>query len=605
MKSRSHRLVGATAVIGLVAAVAATVPGTAVAAAGPDHPSSVSERALSSGIVRDALTALRDNAARLGFDTDRKGAQGLGQQYRVTVTDVLHDPSGAEHVRMDRTFAGLPVLGGDFVVHRAPDGRWMGATATLRRSLDTLNLSPLVDRASALLDATVGTSTSLASTLGAPGLVIDARHGAPALAWDVFTTGTQPDGTPSRLHSFIDAVTGQVRFRDETVETIRNTDAVPPIGNVGGEGSQDLRNQPGVGAATATGKGRSLYAGEVPLHTSFLDNVFSLKDLTRGGGYTADAEDTADNCLSLALPICASNAPTKLFTDEDNIWGDGTQRSRQTVAVDAQYGSNTTWDFYKNVFKRAGVANDSVGVYSRVHYGHNYANAFWSDDCQCMTYGDGDGKQLGPLVSLDITGHEITHGVTSRTAKLPNDGESGGLNEANSDIFGTMIEFYAHNAKDVGDYLIGETSFVDAKDKKGDYNAIRYMDDPSRDKSSPDCWNNALNQLDVHLSAGVGDHFFYLLSEGSGKKTINGIKYDSSTCDGKSVTGIGRDVAARIWYQALTRYFTSGTDYGSARAAVANAATDLFGPNSKELAAVNAAWDAVNVHVDENAGGLF
>jgi Zn-dependent metalloprotease len=111
--------------------------------------------------------------------------------------------------------------------------------------------------------------------------------------------------------------------------------------------------------------------------------------------------------------------------------------------------------------------------------------------------------------------------------------------------------------------------------------------------------------LDVHLSAGVGDHFFYLLSEGSGKKTINGMKYDSSTCDGKDITGIGRDVAAKIWYQALTRYFTSGTDYGSARAAVANAATDLFGASSKELAAVNAAWDAVNVHVDNDAGGLF
>ncbi|HEY3604913.1 MAG TPA: M4 family metallopeptidase, partial [Sporichthyaceae bacterium] len=571
MKAPAQLLIGATAVVGLVAA--ATVPGTALAAAGPAAGPDQS-------IVRDALTALRDNAARLGFDTDRQGPQSLGKQYRVTATDVMQDPSGAQHVRMDRTFAGLPVLGGDFVVHRAPDGRWVGATATLHRSLDTLNLSPVVDRASALVDAALGTTTSLATALGAPGLVIDTRHGAPALAWDVFTTGTQPEGTPSRLHSFVDAVTGQVRFRDETVETIRDTDGVPPIGNVGSEGSQNLRDQPGVGATNATGKGRSLYAGEVALHTSFLDNVFALKDLTRGGGYTADAEDTADNCLSLALPICTSNAPTKLFTDEDNAWGDGTQRSRQTVAVDAQYGSNMTWDFYKNVFKRAGVANDSVGVYSRVHYGHKYANAFWSDDCQCMTYGDGDGKQLGPLVSLDITGHEITHGVTSRTAKLPNDGESGGLNEANSDIFGTMIEFYAHNAKDVPDYLIGETSFIDAKDKKGDYNAIRYMDDPSRDKSSPDCWNNALNQLDVHLSAGVGDHFFYLLSEGSGKKTINGIKYDSSTCDGKNVTGVGRDVAAKIWYQALTRYFTSGTDYGSARAAVASAATDLFGATS-------------------------
>jgi hypothetical protein len=126
-------LVGATALAGLVAGVTATAPGTARAAADPAGPDST--------IVRAALAALRDNAARLGFDTDHRGAQGLGKQYAVTVTDVLHDPNGAAHVRMDRTFAGLPVLGGDFVVHRAPDGRWVGASATLHRSLDGLGLS--------------------------------------------------------------------------------------------------------------------------------------------------------------------------------------------------------------------------------------------------------------------------------------------------------------------------------------------------------------------------------------------------------------------------------------------------------------------------------
>lgn len=599
MRNPSRLLVGVSAMAGLAAGVAATVPGTALAAA--------NAAGANQSVVRDALAALRDNAGRLGFDTDRKGAQGLGKQYRVTVTDVLRDDNGAAHVRMDRTFAGLPVLGGDFVVHRAPDGRWVGASATLHRSLDTLRLSPIVEGATAVLDAAIGTATTSAAAPGAPALVIDARHGAPALAWDVQTVGTQPDGTPSHLHSYVDAVTGAVRFRDETVQSLRetggpNNDGAATNSKADHVPSEFVRS---AGAATANGKGRSLYAGEVPLRTSSLNNVFALKDLTRGGGYIGDAEDTADNCLSVGLPICTSNAPSKLFTDDDNSWGDGTQASRQTVAVDAQYGSNTTWDFYKNVFKRSGVANDGVGVYSRVHYGRHYANAFWSDDCQCMTYGDGDGKLIGPLVSLDITGHEITHGVTSRTAKLGNDGESGGLNEANSDIFGTMIEFYAHNAKDVGDYLIGETSFVQAKDKQGKYNAIRYMDEPSRDKSSPDCWNNALGQLDVHLSAGVGDHFFYLLSEGSGKKTINGIPYDSSTCDGKAVKGIGRDVAAKIWYQALTRYFTSGTTYATARGAVARAATDLFGANSKEMAAVNAAWDAVNVHVDDEQSPLF
>uniref|UniRef100_UPI0013D3529C M4 family metallopeptidase n=3 Tax=Pseudomonadota TaxID=1224 RepID=UPI0013D3529C len=79
-------------------------------------------------------------------------------------------------------------------------------------------------------------------------------------------------------------------------------------------------------------------------------------------------------------------------------------------------------------------------AYNRVHYSRNYNNAYWSDACFCMTYGDGDGTTLRPLVALDVAGHEMTHGVTSRTANLTYSGESGGLNEATSDIFGTMVE---------------------------------------------------------------------------------------------------------------------------------------------------------------------
>ena len=82
---------------------------------------------------------------------------------------------------------------------------------------------------------------------------------------------------------------------------------------------------------------------------------------------------------------------------------------------------------------------------------------------------------------------------------------------------------------------------------------------------------------------------------GSGRKTINGVPYDSPTCNGSTVRGIGRDQAAQIWYRALTHYFTSGTDYRAARAAVLSSAKDLYGAKSKQAAAVAAAWDAVNV----------
>ena len=150
-----------------------------------------------------------------------------------------------------------------------------------------------------------------------------------------------------------------------------------------------------------------------------------------------------------------------------------------------------------------------------MHYGKNYVNAFW--DGTKMTYGDGDGINYGPLVCLDVAGHEMWHGVTENTAGLTYSGESGGLNEATSDIFGTMVEFYAANANDPGDYLIGE-----------EFDLAQHAGLP------PDGQPDRGRQLAELLSAptprtstcttrsGVGNHFFYLLAEGSGAKTING-----------------------------------------------------------------------------------
>src|SRR6188768_481498 len=206
-----------------------------------------------------------------------------------------------------------------------------------------------------------------------------------------------------------------------------------------------------------------------------------------------------------------------------------------------------------------------------------------------MTYGDGDGVNYGPLVSLDVAGHEMSHGVTENTAGLTYEGESGGLNEATSDIFGTMVEFHAANSNDPGDYLIGEE--FDLKNHAG----LRRMDNPASDGDSVNCWSSGVGNLDVHYSSGVGNHLFYLLAEGSGAKTINGIAHSSPTCNGSTVTGIGRDAAQKIWFRALTVYMTSGTTYAQARTATLNAATDLFGAGSTQRSAVAAAWSAVSV----------
>ncbi|MFF9803227.1 M4 family metallopeptidase, partial [Streptomyces rochei] len=162
---------------------------------------------------------------------------------------------------------------------------------------------------------------------------------------------------------------------------------------------------------------------------------------------------------------------------------------------------------------------------------------------------------------------------------------------ATSDIFGTLVEFYAGNASDPGDYLIGEKIVRSGFGR----DALRYMDKPSKDGASADCWTPAVGDLDVHYSSGVANHFAYLLAEGSGAKTVNGVSHNSPTCDGSSVTGIGRAKLGAVWYRALTVYMTSSTDYAGARTATLSAAKDLYGAGSAEYGAVAAAWSAVGV----------
>ncbi|MFB7651437.1 MULTISPECIES: M4 family metallopeptidase [unclassified Streptomyces] len=493
---------------------------------------------------------------------DRADALGLTAAQDTEVRDVIVDDDGTQHVRYDRTYRELPVLGGDFVLHLAPDGDFRGADRATEARVSLPTVTPKLSApkaadlaANALRAANPG--ELLKKLTAKPQLVVDALHGTPKLAWRTNAAAMDPLGNPVARTVLTDAGTGARIDAWDTIET-------------------------------AAGDGESLYSGTVPLETTSSGSSYQLKDPTRGGTYTGDAENQTDLCF---LGICLVRAPSTPFTDADNHWGTGSAGDRASAAVDAQYGTDVTWDYYKDVHGRSGIAGDGKGSYNRVHYGNKYNNAFWDDSCFCMTYGDGDGSTFGPLVSLDVAGHEMTHGVTSSTAALTYSGESGGLNEATSDIFGTLVEWHAGNSTDAGDYLIGEKVVRDGFGR----DALRYMDKPSRDGSSADCWSTAVGDLDVHYSSGIANHFAYLLAEGSGARTVGGVRYDSPTCDGSSVSGIGRDKLGDVWYRALTVYMTSSTDYAGARAATLSAAGDLYGTDSAEYAAVGAAWSAVNV----------
>ncbi|GAB3389861.1 M4 family metallopeptidase [Lysobacter fragariae] len=456
------------------------------------------------------------------------------------------DKDGTEHVRFDRTYAGLPVIGGDLVMH-SRNGQFKGVSMTQGAPL-SLSVRPSVDSSAAVVAAGAEFGSDFA---GAPesALVVYARSGAPRLAWQIRLHNERADMT-----YILDAHRGRVLERWSNRET-----------------------------AVANGTARTLYSGDVALTTNAILGGYELRDPSRGGTRTIDASN--------------SRTSGQVYKDTDNVWGNYAVSDLATTAADAQYGTKVTWDYYKNTHGRSGIANDGKGAYNRVHYGFSYSNAYWNDNCFCMTYGDGDGVNLSPLVALDIAGHEMSHGVTSHTANLIYTGESGGLNEATSDILGTMVEFYANNAHDTPDYLIGEEVFVANVSGSASQRALRYMFNPSADHASPNCYYNGIGSLDVHYSSGVANLFFYLLAEGTGAKTYSGVNHTPKpTCNRTAFAGIGRAKAEKIWYRALSVYFTSSTNYAGARAATISAANDLYGATSAEAKAVATAWSAVSVN---------
>jgi Zn-dependent metalloprotease len=574
-------------------AVAVTTAATGLAGTAFAGPSTAGvERTASSATTNAAAVVEAARTAAFAHAS----ATGVSKGDELQAQDVMIDPEGARHVRFVRTHGGLPLLGGDLVVHLDHKLAYTGVTRAAGHTV-----APATSKAK--LTARQAAATAARAAKGdASGarLVVDARGGASALAYQV--TVTVQGGSHTVV---VDAVTGKVRSntpdsdeflsphlldtlreRGETAEPETGAGSPVPAGLLG-SGTSGAARYP----ATAKGTGKTLFVGTVGLTTTQTSRGhYQLKDPNRYGTETRDAKGSYTENFS---------AGTK-FTNTTNVWGNGATTSRATAAADAQYGVTKTLDFYKSTFQRKGIRNNSKAAQAMVHWGSKVANAFWDPACACMLYGDGDGQMFKkPLVVLDVTGHELTHGVVEATADLQPTfvdsdgnqyGEPGSLNESLADIFGSNVEFYAKNAKDTPDYLIGEKLGLEQK-------FLRRLDRPSLDKleGTIDYWSPDVYYTEVHAGSGVSSHAYYLLAEGSGKKTIGSVTYNSPTYHNIAVKGIGRTKATAIFYRALTRYMVSTTDFHQARVATLKAAKDLYGSSSTEYKTVDKAWSAVNV----------
>ncbi len=318
--------------------------------------------------------------------------------------------------------------------------------------------------------------------------------------------------------------------------------------------------------ADANGSAVTKYSGTRAIVADSLSpNSFQLRETGRGNGI-----------VTLNMQNSTFHGSAVDFTDTDNFWNN-VNPAQDEVAGDAHWGAEMTYDYFMLEHNRNSIDGNGFTLFSYVHYDNNFANAFW--DGQRMTYGDGSGSTTA-LTALDIAGHEIAHGLTTFSADLIYQNESGALNESFSDIFGATIEHYARPNN--SNWLIGEDIG----------SPIRSMIDPNQ-FGDPDCYDGTnwyvgpLDNGGVHINSGVQNFWYYLL--------VNGGSGTNDLGDAYNVAALGLNAAADVAFRNLTVYLSQSSVYTDARFYAILSAVDLFGSCSPEVGAVTNAWHAVGV----------
>jgi Zn-dependent metalloprotease len=256
----------------------------------------------------------------------------------------------------------------------------------------------------------------------------------------------------------------------------------------------------------------------------------------------------------------------------------------KTVSEAYDY-SGSTYKFYKDIFDRNSIDTRGMKLDSTVHYGEDYNNAFWNGTQ--MVYGDGDGEIFQRFTkSIDVIGHELTHGVTQYEAALEYEGQAGALNESFSDVFGSLVKQYALKQRaDKADWLIGAGLFTNKI--KGI--ALRSMKQPGSAYNDPTIGkdpqpghmknyvNTSSDNGGVHINSGIPNRAFYLAAIGLG--------------------GYAWEKAGRIWYITLTERLRERSDFQKAASSTFDVATNLYGSGSLEQKAVVKAWDMVGLRI--------
>jgi Zn-dependent metalloprotease/subtilisin-like proprotein convertase family protein len=436
----------------------------------------------------------------------------------------VESSSGVFYVAYERTHAGLPVVGGDFVLVINGAGQVTYNSITLDRPIDVPSITPTLSQAGA--EAIAARQLRSVTSIEGTQLVVHALGPTARLAWESTINGFGANGI-SRLTVDVDAITGAV-----------------------------LREQEHV----LYGSGTSAWNGPNPvtLNTTQSGTTFQMRDPT---------------IINLS---CQDSANNTIFSGPDDSWGNGNATSRETGCVDALFGAQTEVRMLTQWLGRNGP--DGAGRAWPIRVGLNDINAFY----------DGTQVQIGHnninqwISSIDVIAHEIGHGIDDHT---PGGISGGGTQEFVADTFGAATEWFANEPApfDVPDFLVGEQVNLVGS------GPIRNMANPSV-LGDPNCFSPSIPSTEVHAAAGPGNHWFYLLSQGSNPASGP----TSPTCNGSTVVGLGIQTAIRIMYNAMLMK-TTGSSYLRYRTWTLQAAKNLFPSSCAEFNTVKAAWDAVSV----------
>ena len=447
------------------------------------------------------------------------------------------DDQGNQHFVYQQQVNDVPVWGSELMVHQRSDGSTYLFNGRYQPSIK-IDTTPRLSAAEAEQQVLQHLGVTDLRSLSTELVVYPDSKLAARLAYKIDTLVD----VGSRWLYFIDAQSGKTLHRiNYTQQNMVNASGNNVQGN-----SVNFR-------AWADGNTYVMLNTEIPILDNNPDPISN--PAAKGDVMILDALNTTDR-----FRYSTSNA---VNSDWDS------------AAVSAMENAVKVHDYYLNTFNRSSIDGNGKNITLIIHFDNQLNNAFWNGEL--MVYGDGDGQIFSQLAGcLDVAAHEMTHGVVQYSAGLKYENQSGALNEAYADIFGTMV--------DRDDWTVGEDCTVAAP------GYLRSLSDPASGfRSQPTKmseYQNLPNTSEgdnggVHINNSIPSHAAYLIAEGLTSKNLG--------------TSIGRDKMEQIFYRALTTYLTASSQFIDARHATLQSAEDLYGVNSAEVTAVGLAWDAVEV----------